>query len=103
MAYAIDIAAVLEASKRITGKVRRTSVVRSDELDKLAGRELFFKCENEQSGGAFKFRGAMNAIICLDEDDHSIISTGESAPTVVVITRWPLPLLQMRLGLKPTS
>jgi len=69
MAYAIDFAAVLEASKRITGKVRRTSVVRSDELDKLAGRELFFKCENEQSGGAFKFRGAMNAIICLDEDD----------------------------------
>jgi len=70
MAYAIDFAAVLEASKRITGKVRRTSVVRSDELDKLAGSELFFKCENLQHCGAFKFRGALNAIICLEEEDE---------------------------------
>jgi threonine dehydratase/serine racemase len=70
MTYAIDFAAVLEASKRITGKVKRTSVVRSDELDKLAGRELFFKCENLQHCGAFKYRGALNAIICLEEKDE---------------------------------
>ena len=71
MAYAIDFAAVLEAEKRIRMRVTRTRVKRSDELDQLAGRELFFKCENEQRGGAFKIRGAMNAIICLDDEDKA--------------------------------
>jgi threonine dehydratase len=93
MAYAIDFAAVLEAEKRIRMRVTRTRVKRSDELDQLAGRELFFKCENEQRGGAFKIRGVMNAIICLDDEDKAW-AWGGSAPTVVVITRWPLPLLQ---------
>ena len=71
MAYAIDFSAVLEAEKRIRMRVTRTRVKRSDELDQLAGRELFFKCENEQRGGAFKIRGAMNAIICLDDEDKA--------------------------------
>jgi len=75
MAYAIDFAAVLEAQERLdrplSWRVSRTRVARSDELDQLAGRELFFKCENEQRGGAFKIRGAMNAIICLDDEDKA--------------------------------
>ena len=75
MAYAIDFAAVLEAQERIrrppSWRVSRTRVARSDELDQLAGRELFFKCENEQRGGAFKIRGALNAIICLDDEDEA--------------------------------
>ncbi len=37
-------------------------------LDRRAGRRLFFKCENLQKGGAFKARGAANAVLCLDDD-----------------------------------
>jgi threonine dehydratase len=53
---------VVAAAARIEGRVLRTPVLRAEELDELAGCALYFKCENLQTGGAFKLRGAMNAV-----------------------------------------
>lgn len=59
----ITAAAVLSASERIRGLVRRTPVVHAT----IGGLELFLKCENLQDGGSFKLRGATNLIRSLDE------------------------------------
>jgi threonine dehydratase len=60
-----DFAAVLAAAGRIAGRVRRTAVVNSPEFDQRVGRRVWFKCENQQRGGAFKIRGALNAVLQL--------------------------------------
>jgi threonine dehydratase len=54
-----DVAA---AARRIEGHAHRTPVLRSATADRLAGARLFFKCENFQRMGAFKFRGAFNSL-----------------------------------------
>ncbi|HEY0194778.1 MAG TPA: threo-3-hydroxy-L-aspartate ammonia-lyase [Kofleriaceae bacterium] len=53
---------VVAAAGRITGHAHRTPVLRSTELDRRVGAQVFFKCENLQRSGAFKFRGAFNAL-----------------------------------------
>ena len=58
---------VLEARRRIEPHVHRTPVLTSSFMDALVGAELFFKCENFQKAGAFKVRGACNAVFGLDE------------------------------------
>jgi threonine dehydratase len=60
---------VLAAAARIAPHAQVTPVLRSRSLDALAGCELFFKCENQQRAGAFKFRGACNAVYALDAAD----------------------------------
>lgn len=62
-----DFAAVLAASERIAGHVHRTPVLTSRLLDQLTGAEVFFKAEHLQRVGAFKARGATNAVLRLDE------------------------------------
>ena len=59
-----DIAA---AALRIAPYILRTPVLHTPELDARAGCSLLFKCENLQLGGAFKLRGATNAVRSLDE------------------------------------
>jgi threonine dehydratase len=61
-----DLAAVEAAAARIAGRVRRTPVLASPTLDAMSGAQLHFKCENLQLGGAFKLRGASNAVWSLD-------------------------------------
>ena len=56
------------AAARIAPHVHRTPVITSKTLDDLAGRSLFFKCENLQRCGAFKARGAVNAVLSLGDD-----------------------------------
>ena len=56
-----------DARERIAGKVNITPVLTSSTLDGLSGARLFFKCENFQKGGAFKARGATNAVFALPE------------------------------------
>lgn len=60
---------ILAAAARIAPHAHVTPVLRSRSLDAMAGCELHFKCENLQRGGAFKFRGACNAIFSLNDDD----------------------------------
>ena len=57
---------VLAAAARIAPYAQVTPVLRSRSLDALAGAELHFKCENFQRVGAFKFRGACNAVCGVD-------------------------------------
>lgn len=57
---------VLAAAARIAPYAHRTPVLRSRSLDELTGATLHFKCENLQRVGAFKFRGACNAVFALD-------------------------------------
>ncbi|XP_027774778.1 serine racemase isoform X2 [Solanum pennellii] len=68
--YAADISSIRQAQVRIEPFAHRTPVLTSETLDSIAGRKLYFKCECFQKGGAFKFRGACNAIYSLD-DDHA--------------------------------
>ncbi len=58
---------VLSAAARIAPHAQQTPVLRSQSLDDIAGCALYFKCENLQRAGAFKFRGACNAIFALDD------------------------------------
>jgi threonine dehydratase len=58
---------VQEAARRIAGIAHRTPVLTSRTADARTGARLFFKCENLQRGGAFKFRGAYNAIAALKD------------------------------------
>lgn len=62
------LADIHDAAARIAPWAQRTPVLRSHSLDALAGCELHFKCENLQRIGAFKFRGASNAVFSLDEE-----------------------------------
>jgi threonine dehydratase len=58
-----------EARGRIAGKVNLTPILTSRTLDALSGARLSFKCENFQKGGAFKARGATNAVFALSETE----------------------------------
>ncbi len=57
---------------RLAGLVRRTPVLTCGALDELAGASLFFKCENFQTTGAFKFRGATHALALLADDVKAV-------------------------------
>src|SRR5260370_29191659 len=63
--YAADLQAVREAAARLAPWIHKTPVATCATLDRLSGRSLFFKCENLQKAGAFKFRGASNAVLKL--------------------------------------
>src|SRR5579864_6055296 len=62
---AIDLRAIRDAAARIAPHAHVTPVLHSASLDELAGCSLHFKCENLQRIGAFKFRGACNAVYSL--------------------------------------
>jgi threonine dehydratase len=63
----LDLPAILSAHERIRPHVHRTLVLTSSRLNKASGASLFFKCENFQKIGAFKARGATNAVFALDD------------------------------------
>lgn len=62
-----DLAAIREAHARIAPYIHRTPVMTSRSLDALVDARIFFKCENFQKIGAFKARGATNAVLALPE------------------------------------
>src|SRR3972149_1230655 len=63
------LADVREAAKRIERFAHRTPVLTCSSLDAMVGASLFFKCENFQKVGAFKFRGACNAVFSLGDEE----------------------------------
>jgi threonine dehydratase len=65
--YAVELSDVQQAAQRIRPFVHRTPVMTCETLNRLAGRELYFKCENLQKTGSFKYRGATNAVQKLSE------------------------------------
>jgi threonine dehydratase len=61
---------IIAASEVIGAFIHHTPVLTSNQIDKISGAHLFFKCENFQKVGAFKFRGATNAVIKLTEEQR---------------------------------
>ena len=64
-----DLAAIRQAAERISGLVHRTPLLRSRSLDRMFDGELHFKCEHLQRVGAFKARGAANAVFLLSDKE----------------------------------
>jgi threonine dehydratase len=63
----LTLADIRAAHERIRERIHRTPVLTSSTLDRQSGGKLFFKCENMQKGGAFKARGATNAVFSLSD------------------------------------
>lgn len=82
---------MLAARERIGDAAHRTPVMTSQLLNRMCGRELFFKCENLQRGGAFKIRGATNKIHSLTaaEQRRGVVafSSGNHAQAVALAAR----------------
>jgi len=82
---------VLDAAERIHGHAHRTPVLTSRTLDGQLGAQVFFKCENYQRMGAFKFRGAFNALSRFDEqqrrDGVVAFSSGNHAQGIALAAR----------------
>src|SRR5256885_6301156 len=67
LSKSLDVDRIRAAHERIRPYIHRTPVITSARLDKASEASLFFKCENFQKIGAFKARGATNAVFALDE------------------------------------
>ncbi len=84
----VTYADVAAAHERIKGAARRTPVLTSATADALIGAKLFFKCENLQRMGAFKFRGAYNALSQLTPEERKrgvlAFSSGNHAQAVAL-------------------
>lgn len=80
-----------DAARRLNGHAHVTPVMSSRTLNNTAGAEVFLKCENFQRAGAFKFRGAFNAISQLSETQRSrgviTYSSGNHAQAVALVGR----------------
>ncbi|NWF87867.1 MAG: threo-3-hydroxy-L-aspartate ammonia-lyase [Ignavibacteriaceae bacterium] len=82
-------AKIEEARSRLKGIAHQTPVLTSSTLDKIVGSKVFLKCENFQRMGAFKFRGAFNAISQLSEKEKRLgvvtYSSGNHAQAVALV------------------
>ena len=63
--------AIIEALNRIKSFIHRTPIFTSESLNQAVAGNLFFKCENLQKTGSFKFRGASNAVLSLSQNEAS--------------------------------
>ncbi|MFT0547297.1 threo-3-hydroxy-L-aspartate ammonia-lyase [Allopusillimonas ginsengisoli] len=86
-----DYEDVTKAAFRLEGVAHRTPVLRSSTLDARLGAQVFFKCENFQRIGAFKFRGGYNAIAALNDAQRRrgvvAFSSGNHAQAVALAAR----------------
>jgi threonine dehydratase len=82
---------IRQAQARIAGRIYRTPVVTSRSFNQIAGRDVFFKCENLQRAGAFKIRGATNKIQALTDEEKKrgviAVSSGNHAQAVALAAR----------------
>ena len=83
---------IRQAAKRIQKYIHRTPVLTSANINQIAGAELFFKCENFQKVGAFKARGATNAVFSLTDEEASrgvaTHSSGNHAAAMALAARF---------------
>src|SRR5438128_6404568 len=88
---AISMADVRQAADRLRGVASRTPVMTSRTVDAIVGGQVFFKCENLQRGGAFKFRGAYNRLVSLSPEERArgvvAFSSGNHAQGVALAAR----------------
>src|SRR3989475_5377176 len=87
-ALAVRYADVAAAAERLAGHAHRTPTMTSRTIDERTGAQVFFKCENFQRMGAFKFRGAYNAMSRLSSDERKrgvlAYSSGNHAQAVAL-------------------
>src|SRR6185295_11346758 len=87
----LNIETIKQARERIGSRIHRTPVITSRQFNEIAGKEVFFKCENWQRAGAFKIRGATNKIQSLtpEEKQRGIVafSSGNHAQAVALAGR----------------
>lgn len=84
----LTLAAIRAAHERIRERIHRTPVLTSSTLDEHSGGALFFKCENMQKGGAFKARGATNAVFSLtDAEAARGVATHSSGNHAAALSR----------------
>ncbi|HET7375897.1 MAG TPA: pyridoxal-phosphate dependent enzyme [Anaerolineae bacterium] len=87
----VNFSDIQMAATRLIGQAQRTPVVTSRTFDDLIGANVFFKCENLQRAGAFKFRGAYNTISQLGADQRSrgvvAFSSGNHAQAVALVAK----------------
>jgi threonine dehydratase len=84
----VTLETIRAARERIAGRIRRTPVLENDSLNALAGAQLYFKCENFQESGAFKARGATNAVFCLSAAElHAGVVTHSSGNHGAAVAR----------------
>jgi threo-3-hydroxy-L-aspartate ammonia-lyase len=90
-APAVTLVDVEAAAARLQGVANRTPVLTSRSFNQTVGAEVFFKCENLQRAGAFKFRGAYNALAQLSDEERSrgviTYSSGNHAQAVALAAR----------------
>jgi threonine dehydratase len=83
---------IRKAHERIRGYIHRTPVLTCHAIDGMAGAALFFKCENFQKVGAFKIRGATNAVFSLSDEEasHGVAthSSGNHAAALTLAAAW---------------
>ena len=88
MSATLTLADIRAAHARIADKIHRTPVLTSATLDALCGAQLFFKCENFQKIGAFKARGATNAVFALtDAEAANGVATHSSGNHAAALAR----------------
>ncbi len=82
---------IVHAHERIAGAAHRTPVLTSTTADQLTGAKIFFKCENFQRAGAFKFRGAYNALSQFTKEQRKrgviAFSSGNHAQAIALVAR----------------
>lgn len=83
---------IREAHRRIKPFIHRTPVLTSLTVNRMCGGEIFFKCENLQKAGAFKIRGACNAVFSLSDDEArrgvATHSSGNHAAALALAAQW---------------
>src|SRR5271170_5983521 len=91
MGEPVTPSSIRAAAVRIRPLARRTPVLTSPDFDAAAGMRVFFKCENLQTGGAFKIRGASNLILSIPSADlpRGVVafSSGNHAIAVAIAAR----------------
>ena len=73
----MDKNSLIECHNRIKPYIHNTPVITSTQINKMTGADIYFKCDNFQKMGAFKMRGATNAILQLPEDKKSTENNSE--------------------------
>ena len=86
-----NLEAIRSAHARIRPHIHRTPVFTSESIDQMTGAHLFFKCENLQKTGSFKFRGATNAVLSLTDEEAKrgvvTVSSGNHAAAISLAAR----------------
>ncbi|MDB9512933.1 threo-3-hydroxy-L-aspartate ammonia-lyase [Kamptonema animale CS-326] len=88
IALPVSIADIESAATRLNGQVNRTPVFTSHTFNKIANSQVFFKCENFQRTGSFKFRGAYNALsqLSVEQKQQGVLtfSSGNHAQAIAL-------------------